>query len=341
MEINPGVKVQPFSGNIIYGVGLGVFRAMDLVLCGLDSREARVAVNEKCWRVGVPWIDGAIEVLFGVARVFMPPDGACYECTMNEADYQALKMRRSCALLTRSDMLAGKVPTTPTTASVIAGIQVQEAVKLLHPQSELPTLASKGFVFNGLSHDSYVVNYTRREDCLSHFTYAAVEERPWQAETLTLAEALAAGRERLGPEAVLEFEQEIVTALACKQCDTRDGVVPGAGGGDRGPGALSVVRGRSGSRRRRIPFSGERALPRHDDCRAGSAAVRYPHRAVGDGDGAFRTDGGPEPRCWGVWHERGGRRPRHRIAGRRFPADEVGPSSLEAEPRWASRRARR
>ena len=119
-------------------------------------------------------------------------------------------------------MLAGKVPTTPTTASVIAGIQVQEAVKLLHPQSELPTLASKGFVFNGLSHDSYVVNYTRREDCLSHFTYAAVEERPWQAATLTLAEALAAGRERLGPDTVLEFEQEIVTALVCKQCDTRE-----------------------------------------------------------------------------------------------------------------------
>ena len=41
-EINPDVRAQPFSGNIIFGVGLGVFRAMDLVICGLDSREARV-----------------------------------------------------------------------------------------------------------------------------------------------------------------------------------------------------------------------------------------------------------------------------------------------------------
>jgi len=220
-ELNPEVKAHPFAGNIIYGVGLGVFRAMDVVLCGLDSREARVAVNDKCWRVNVPWIDGAIEVLFGVARVFVPPDGACYECTMNEADYHALKLRRSCALLSRSDMLAGKVPTTPTTASVIAGIQVQEAVKLLHPQSQLPVLASRGFVFNGLTHDSYVVDYPRREDCLGHFTYASVEEQPWRAETLTLAAALAAGRERLGPEAVLDFAQEIVVALSCKQCGTQ------------------------------------------------------------------------------------------------------------------------
>src|SRR3712207_8140871 len=37
-----------------------------------------------------------------------------------------------CALLTRQDMAEGKVPTTPTTGSVIAGIQCQEAVKLLH-----------------------------------------------------------------------------------------------------------------------------------------------------------------------------------------------------------------
>ena len=45
-------------------------------------------------------------------------------------------------------------PTTPTTSSVVAGIQVQEAVKMLHG---LETLSGQGFVFDGRSHNSYVV----------------------------------------------------------------------------------------------------------------------------------------------------------------------------------------
>ena len=42
MEINPDVKAKAFVSNIIDDVGLGVFRRMDVVLGGLDNREARL-----------------------------------------------------------------------------------------------------------------------------------------------------------------------------------------------------------------------------------------------------------------------------------------------------------
>ena len=61
----------------------------------------------------------------------------------------------------------GRVPTTPTISSIIGGIQVQEAVKLLHG---MPTLASKAYIFEGLHHTSYVIDYTEKPDCLSHYT---------------------------------------------------------------------------------------------------------------------------------------------------------------------------
>jgi len=77
--------------------------------------------------------------------------------------------------LARDEMLQGKIPTTPTSSSVIAGIQCQEAVKLLHG---LEVLKSKAFVFNGLTHDSYVVNYQRKDDCFSHETYAGIRKMP-------------------------------------------------------------------------------------------------------------------------------------------------------------------
>src|SRR6476469_6703943 len=127
-DLFPAIQVRPVEGNIVYDLGLGIYRWADVVIGALDNREARVAINQAAAKVGKPWIDGAIERLDGVARVFDPATGPCYECTMSEVDWKMLAARRSCALLSREAMEQGQVPTTPTTASVIAGIQVQEAV---------------------------------------------------------------------------------------------------------------------------------------------------------------------------------------------------------------------
>ena len=78
-EMNPDVKTKALISNIIDDIGLGVFRRMDVVLGGLDNREARLAINQSCYKVNRPFIDGAIEALNGFARVFLPPEGACYE----------------------------------------------------------------------------------------------------------------------------------------------------------------------------------------------------------------------------------------------------------------------
>ncbi len=214
-EINPDVCARAMVGDIVNSVGLGLFREMDVVLGGLDNREARLAINIACWKVNRPWVDGAIEVLHGLARVFTPPDGPCYECTLNEADYKLLSRRRSCALLTREEMLAGKVPTTPTTASIIAGMQVQEALKLLHADAGMPTLSGRAFMYNGLTHDSYVVEYTRREDCPSHETYPEVTELECGAGGITLAQMVERIRQDLGGEAILETDREIICHLRC------------------------------------------------------------------------------------------------------------------------------
>ena len=143
---------------------------------------------------------------------------------MSETDYKLLNMRRSCALLSRAELLTGKVPTTPTTSSVIAGIQVQEAVKLLHNRRDLPVLSGKGYFFNGLTHDSYVVEYQRQEFCLSHQTFENIIIADLSVADTTLRQMLALAREGLGPEAVLEFNHEMVTALQCSQCGTQEKV---------------------------------------------------------------------------------------------------------------------
>ena len=214
-EIYPDMQVQPFFGNVVYDLGLGIYRWADVILGGLDNREARVAINQATARAGKTWIDGAIERLDGVARVFTPNSGPCYECTMSEVDWQMLEARRSCALLTRQEMEQGKTPTTPTTASIIAGIQCQEAVKHLHG---LETLAGQGFVFDGRSHESYRLTYTRLPDCPSHEAQDPVQALDWRSSQTQAGKLLERIRADLGPSAVLEVNQDLLGGLSCSRC---------------------------------------------------------------------------------------------------------------------------
>lgn len=214
-EINPDVNAVGIVANIIDDVGLGVFRRMDVVLGGLDNREARLAINQSCYKVNKPWIDGAIEILNGFARVFIPGHGACYECTMTDMDWQLINKRKSCALLTHEQMAEGKIPTTPTSSSVIAGIQVQELLKILHKERDLPTLAGKGFVFNGLTHDSYVVEYQEKPDCMSHDTYDEIIEKNWSVKDITLKVLLLEIQAEMGETAVIDFDRDIATYGHC------------------------------------------------------------------------------------------------------------------------------
>lgn len=218
-EIYPEIQTQSFAGNVVHDLGLGLYRWADVILGGLDNREARVSINQSAARVGRVWIDGAIERLSGVARVFDAATGPCYECTMSDVDWKMLEARRSCALLTREEMDQGKVPTTPTTASVVAGIQTQEAIKLLHG---METLSGQGFVFDGMSHQSYTVGYSRLDDCPAHETFDSVQELPLKVSETTVGEFLARIRTDVGPDAVIEVNSDLLESLTCAACGTTE-----------------------------------------------------------------------------------------------------------------------
>ena len=209
-------RVHGCDGNIVYDLGLGVYRWADVIIGGLDNREARVAINQAAAKVGKPWIDGAIERLDGVARVFDPATGPCYECTMSDVDWKMLEARRSCALLSRDEMEQGKVPTTPTTSSVIAGIQVQEAVKMLHG---LDTLSGQGFVFDGTAHQSYIVTYSRLDDCPSHDAIEPIDELRGASATSRPANCSTACEPISDAAAVVEFNHDLLSSLTCAACD--------------------------------------------------------------------------------------------------------------------------
>lgn len=214
--ISPETQVQAITGNVMQDCGLGLFAWSDVILAGLDNREARLWINRCAWKVNRPWIDGAIEGINGVARAFLPGKAPCYECTLGEKDWELLERRMSCNLLTRAPDAEGKVPTTPTISSIIAGIQVQEAVKLIHG---MPTLSGQGFVFEGLNHTSYRVDYTVNPECMSHYTLPKIVELQERSRDLTLEKLNERARSDFGSnEVTIEFSRDVIHKLVCPEC---------------------------------------------------------------------------------------------------------------------------
>ncbi len=215
-DLNPDVKVKPWHGDINFEMGMGVFRHVDAIVGCLDNREARLSINRLCWAVDRPWVDGAIQELMGIVRVFWPGNGACYECTLTDHDYQMIGLRYSCPLLARDNLLMGKVATTPTSASIVAAFQTQEALKLIH---NMEVQSGKALMINGLTNDVYTTEYPVKEMCMSHSKLDPIVELPEvKSDETTLAELLEIARGRLGSEAMLEFNGELVVAMKCGHC---------------------------------------------------------------------------------------------------------------------------
>ena len=143
---------------------------------------------------------------------------------MTERDYQLLNLRYRCPLLPRDDLLKGRVPTTPTIASMMAGLQVQEALKLLHG---MPVAAGSAHVFNGVSNQFYTTQLPFKSDCLSHETYPEPAWLPLGVRTplSTIFEQIQHSSARLDPPLQLRLERELVVAFDCQTCQVRSPVL--------------------------------------------------------------------------------------------------------------------
>ena len=68
-SLAPDACVKPIVANVIHECGLGLFEWSDVILAGLDNREARLWINRSAWKVKRPWIDGAIEGINGIVLI--------------------------------------------------------------------------------------------------------------------------------------------------------------------------------------------------------------------------------------------------------------------------------
>ena len=79
--------------------------------------------------------------------------------------------------------------------------------------------------YNGMTNEMHITEYTPKEDCESHWTYGDIIELPLRADTTTLEEMMQIIHRDLGPEAILELDQELILSLKCPNCKTEDKIL--------------------------------------------------------------------------------------------------------------------
>jgi len=232
-QMDPDITLRPISADVRFGIGLGVFRRMDVLTSVVDSIDARVGFNRIAAALGKPWLDAGIGELSWRVSCWDPPGGACFECTMDDTMryQQHLPYAPSCAPMAEAIRDMQRQPTSPLSAAMSGALLAQEALKLLHdvhmdePPKELTMPHGAQFYFGG--GDPYLETQLRRPapDCPGHdFWGEILEVREFTAASTTLRELLEKAASVLGvpvQATSLRLGFDLIHELYCHPCGHR------------------------------------------------------------------------------------------------------------------------
>jgi len=136
----------------------------DLILGCLDNIEARLYINSHSYHYRIPYIDGATHGMIGKVQVIVPPETACLQCGMNITHSKMMEKRFSCTGKNVT-YFEPNMPSDINTTSIIAAIQVQEALKLTHG---MENYIKNVFYFDGNRNFSSVLQIPINPDCPNH-----------------------------------------------------------------------------------------------------------------------------------------------------------------------------
>src|SRR6267143_550889 len=123
-EINSEITVEAEIVDVNHSNIERLIKDCDVVLDGTDNFSTRYLINDACVKHSVKWIYGAAVGSYGVTMTIQPHQGPCLRCIFPEAPP------------------AASAPTCETAGvimpiiSVVAAVQVTEALKLLTGQTE-------------------------------------------------------------------------------------------------------------------------------------------------------------------------------------------------------------
>jgi molybdopterin/thiamine biosynthesis adenylyltransferase len=149
-DVNPDVRVVAHSEPIAASNALEIISPYDVVVNGSDNFPTRYLVNDACYLLGKPLVDGSLFRFEGQATVYLPGKG-CYRCLFPAPPPPGAVP--SCAEAGVLGAMCG----------VIGTIQAVETIKLLLGLGE--PLVNRLLLFDSLGMEFREVNTRRDPNC--------------------------------------------------------------------------------------------------------------------------------------------------------------------------------
>ncbi|MEX0765004.1 MAG: ThiF family adenylyltransferase, partial [Nitrosopumilaceae archaeon] len=127
-KMNPDVEIEALPVSVNDYTALDIVEGCDIVIDALDSVNARYSLNKACIQKNIPFVTGAAVGVSGQAFTILPKESACYHCLFPALDEDSMP---TCSI----------EGVHPSILSIIGGIEVAEAVKIITDKK--PNLANK------------------------------------------------------------------------------------------------------------------------------------------------------------------------------------------------------
>ncbi len=162
-RIAPDVRVTPIVG-MVQDQKEGFIADFDIVLGCLDNVLARLHLNSHCYHHKVSYIDAAMDGFSGKVQVVVPPETPCLQCAMNKTNAKIIEQRFSC---TGNDisLFLPKIGAEITTTSIVAAVQVREALKLASGSKDI---IKNVFYYNGVRDSADTLELEVDPECPNH-----------------------------------------------------------------------------------------------------------------------------------------------------------------------------
>ncbi len=117
-KLNPDVQIEALPLSVNDYNAIEVIDGCDVVVDALDSVNARYSLNKACVEKEIPFVTGAAVGVSGQAFTILPKTSACYHCMFPALDEDSMP---TCSI----------EGVHPSILSIIGGIEVSEAVKII------------------------------------------------------------------------------------------------------------------------------------------------------------------------------------------------------------------
>ena len=117
-KLNPDIVIEELPVSINDYTAIDVVDGCDVVVDALDSVDARYALNKACIEKKIPFVTGAAVGVTGQSFTILPNESACYHCLFPALDEDSMP---TCSI----------EGVHPSILSIIGGIEVSEAVKII------------------------------------------------------------------------------------------------------------------------------------------------------------------------------------------------------------------